>query len=346
MLAISFAEGVCEEENKSYNGLNSFIVPVFIYSTDTGFGGGVTGFKSYNTSRPRISYVQSSFVYTVKKQLTTAFQWNHYLSRKTDRISFGVKYSRFPTYFFGMGNNTDNKDTEKYTPEYISLRIFYERTFEWDFKVKTHFFLHNQSLIKYKNGGILKSTAVPWHGGRLDAGMGLSVLRDSRENVIATRRGTLAQLEYRAFMIQDKGGAFSTLSLDVRTFINPYPDVVLGYMIWCEDSRGDVPFYMLSKLGGNDRLRGCELNRFRDRSIMLVQHDIRYPIWGPVGGALFIATGRVAGDIPSLFSGTFHTAYGAGLRFYFNREDNLVLRCDYAKGRDSKGFYIAFGEAF
>ncbi|MCD6307941.1 MAG: hypothetical protein J7M24_02980, partial [Candidatus Latescibacteria bacterium] len=79
---------------------------------------------------------------------------------------------------------------------------------------------------------------------------------------------------------------------------------------------------------------------------LLLQHDIRCPIWGPVGGAVFVAAGRVADDINGLLSGRFHTSVGAGFRFYFNRKEHMLIRADFARGSETSRYYVTFGEAF
>jgi hypothetical protein len=39
-------------------------------------------------------------------------------------------------------------------------------------------------------------------------------------------------------------------------------------------------------------------------------------------------------------------AAGAGLRFTFDTKKHINVRLDYAVGKESNGFYIAFNEAF
>jgi outer membrane translocation and assembly module TamA len=146
--------------------------------------------------------------------------------------------------------------------------------------------------------------------------------------------------------MNDDGNDFNAMALEGRKFFNPVSDVVCAFMALAKDTRGDVPFYLLPVLGGEDRLRGYELDRFTGRCLILFQQDIRFPVWGPFSGAVFAATGRVAPDVESLFSGTYHRAAGCGVRWYFDKEDNLVIRFDAAWGSDSNGVYIGFGEAF
>lgn len=334
------------EEDDTPKRRSLFAFPVVYYTTDTGIGGGLGGIKSYNPDRVRISIVTLSLVYTEKNQTIIGSTWDHQFSGNKDRVIFKWKYTKYPTIFFGMGNKTANDNPEKYTPEFFTYDITYERLLVKKLKMRIKFFLRNQALIKYDPEGVLKSSQVPWNKGRLDAGPVISLLWDSRDNIFAANRGTLAKLEYRGIAIQDEGSSFNTLSLDLRHFINLFSESVLGFMMWFEDTRGDVPFYLFSTLGSNDRLRGYEEDRFRGKSVLLFQNDFRFPLWGSLGGAVFASTGRVADYAGELFSGKYHTGYGTGLRYFYNKKENLAIRFDFAFGEDSNGIYITFAEAF
>jgi len=336
----------CDEEDTGKENRTFFAFPTFSYTTDTGFGAGAAAIKGYHRDRVRLSTIRTSFYYTVKKQFFSSFLLNHYLPGNRDMVSLQVYYSKFPTNFYGLGNNTSNSDPERFTPEYFRIKSYLEHTIKSYFMIRMGFFLHNQALVKSEPGGTLVSSGAAWYRGRLDAGPELSLVRDTRDNIIASHSGSLVQAVYWSSIMNDDGNDFNAMALEARKFFNPVSDVVFAFMALAKDTRGDVPFYLLPVLGGEDRLRGYELDRFTGRSMILFQQDIRFPVWGPFSGAVFAATGRVAPDVESLFSGTYHSSAGCGVRWYFNEEDNLVIRFDAAWGSDSNGVYIGFGEAF
>jgi len=202
------------------------------------------------------------------------------------------------------------------------------------------------TLIESEKGGMVAINGVPWSHGRLDAGPGLGIVWDTRDNTMITTKGSFVSLDYFGMVYQDKGGAYNTVILDFRYFRKLYNDVVLATNIVAADRQGDVPFYLYSSLGGNERMRGYEEKRFINRSLFLLQQDIRFPIWWRIGGAVFASVGTVAPDTRVLFSKQFRTSYGTGLRYVFSREDHLAVRVDKAWGEDANGFYITFGEAF
>ena len=336
----------CQEEKDKEDDRSFMALPVAGYSTDTGFIGGVAAIKSYNRERVRISTVKTAMIYTTKKQFTSVVDLDHYFSGNRDRVLIELVYIKYPTYFYGIGNDSSNNDPEKFTPEYFKTEFFYERSLRSALKIKTGFFLRNEALVEYESNGRFITSDAPWQRGRFDAGLEISLIRDSRDNIFAANRGSLVQVIYRGLMFQNKGGSSNMLTLEARKFYTPYSDIVLGFMAIADNLSGDAPYYLYPVLGGQDRLRGYEENRFLDRNRILFQHDFRFPIRGPVGGCIFAATGRVAPNVKSLFTGTWHSAAGCGLRWYYNKEDNLVIRFDFAQGSDASGIYFGFGEAF
>ncbi|MFC1552673.1 hypothetical protein ACFL6P_08960, partial [Candidatus Latescibacterota bacterium] len=347
-VVFSAATGFCVDSETTEDAEKSriFLLPALMYSTDTGVGGGFAGIYSYYNPGSNVSTLEFAAIYTQKKQFTFSTRWQHHFHNNKSRIVNKLTYVKYPSLFFGMGNDTTNDDPEKFTPEFVVAEFSYERAIIKQLKIKTNFLLRNQAMVKTVPGGLLKTTNVPWHSGRFDAGPGIGILWDSRDNYLATKRGTLAQLEYLGLMFQNDGRSLNTVTLDVRHFRNPFSDVVFGSMFWMVDARGDIPFYLLSALGGQDRLRGYEIGRFLDRKLILFQQDMRFPVWGPIGGILFAATGRVSGKVEDLFSGQYHTAYGTGLRYFIDKKENLLVRFDLAFGSDSRSSYITFSEAF
>jgi hypothetical protein len=336
----------CEEDNvEKKNKMSLFAVPIFGYTTDTGTLGGFAGMKSYRNSGGKLSNVQAIIEYSAKKQFVAGFKWDHNF-KNNDRLLVETKYSKFPTLFFGIGNKTKSDVNENFTPEFFESKISLEKSITSDLKIKTLLYMQNLANVEYNHSGMIVEKDVKWYKGRLDAGPGIGIVWDSRDNTIATNTGTLIQLEYWGMMLQDKGGAYNIINAEFKKFINPIPKFVLGYMAQYKETNGTVPFYLLNDLGGSDRLRGYEQYRFFGKKSVLLQHDIRFPIWGPIGGIAFGAAGQVADKANDVLKGRFHVGYGGGLRWFINREDNLVIRFDYAAGNDTKGFYVTFGEAF
>lgn len=92
-----------------------------------------------------------------------------------------------------------------------------------------------------------------------------------------------------------------------------------------------VPFYLLPALGSSQSLRGYSDYRFRDRNSLLMTAEYRWPIRGPLDGAVFYDAGSVAPAFDGLMRHV-RKAYGAGLRVHSKK--NVLMRVDVARGNE------------
>ncbi|MHB9027874.1 MAG: BamA/TamA family outer membrane protein [Candidatus Latescibacterota bacterium] len=343
---IASAECRAETDTEEKPGDSVFALPIFFYTTDTGVGYGAAGLFGYRSAPDRESQALFSAMHTTKRQFQSVFKVEHYFPDCRHRIIGEVQYNRFPNQFFGLGNRTPNDDPAAYTPEYTEAELMLDRKLVRDLTLRAGAFFRSQALIERDENNPVQSPALPWGTGRMDGGFLGGFLWDSRDNTPAANRGMLLKIEYTGSLYQDRGRSFNGLTLDFRTFHQPLPDWVSGPMLRAEGIRGDYPFYFLPALGGQERLRGYEDDRFMDRNLVLLQQDLRFPIWWRIGGCVFASAGQVSHDTKGLFLGNFHVSYGGGLRYFIKRETGMVIRADFAFGSDSGGTYISFGEAF
>jgi outer membrane protein assembly factor BamA len=101
----------------------------------------------------------------------------------------------------------------------------------------------------------------------------------------------------------------------------------------------DVPFYLLPSLGGSNSLRGYFDYRFRDRDMLLMNAEYRWPILRRVDAAVFYDAGSVA-SASHLLSRTIYTDYGAGLRLH--SATRMLVRLDVARGAEGTRALVSF----
>ncbi len=112
-----------------------------------------------------------------------------------------------------------------------------------------------------------------------------------------------------------------------------------GRMALSQTAAGqEVPFYLLPTLGGPTTLRGFSNYRFRDRDLLLVSAEYRWPIFRAMDGALFYDAGTVAASADALSMRHPHTDYGVGFRFH--TATRMMARVDLARSRE--GNRVAF----
>ena len=125
---------------------------------------------------------------------------------------------------------------------------------------------------------------------------------------------------------------FNRFILDARKYFNPWLKHVIAIQATTMSASGDVPFFELSKLGGDNRMRGYYEGAIRDKVLIDAQLEYRMPVWNIFGIVGWIGTGRVADSYSHISLDGFHISYGGGLRIRIDSKNNTNLRIDYGFG--------------
>jgi outer membrane protein assembly factor BamA len=140
---------------------------------------------------------------------------------------------------------------------------------------------------------------------------------------------------------------YSSYNLDMRKYFNPWLRHVIALQATTSYRTGDVPFYELAMMGGEDQMRGYYKGALRDKVLVDGQLEYRMPVWKMFGVTTWVGTGRVADSYSDLSFDGFWLSYGAGLRVRVDTKHNTNLRLDWGFGPNGvNGFYINFAEAF
>jgi len=123
-----------------------------------------------------------------------------------------------------------------------------------------------------------------------------------------------------------------------------YPKAVLALRLVGQSLAGtDLPVQVLLPVGGGSTLRGSPQDRFLDKTAVVGNAEVRFPIYKRLGGTAAIDAGRVWGSLRQVSLKSWMTNPTAGLRFYM---DAFVVRLDVGFGRETTGFWFNFGHAF
>ncbi|NJM93769.1 MAG: BamA/TamA family outer membrane protein [Cytophagales bacterium] len=182
--------------------------------------------------------------------------------------------------------------------------------------------------------------------GHLMQGLGPAFLYDDRQNPLNPGPSRYASISLTYF--EDHLGDnhdFVRLHTDLRRYLSVGQHSILATQLLTQLNYGEVPFRLLPELGGHRLMRGYYEGRYRDRHYMALQSELRMPLVGRLGLVVFGAGGAIGQQL------SFHTsqlkgAFGAGLRFKYNRKQNVNVRLDYGISSEMHGFYIILGEAF
>jgi len=334
------------------------VLPALGYSSDTGWMGGGLLMRLYGcsagpageppTADCRRSQVQLALLYSEKHQLVIGLGGDTDWGEGRYHLVWGLGWRRFPSTFYGIGREASLE--EAYTPRSVELEASTLRRFGHGWECGLMASASDQALEaeSLAPGGWLEGGTLVGSEPFTRIGLGPRLLLDRRDRPWQPSRGVYLNLEamlFRRALGGDQDG--ERLGLDLRGFHGLGAGfVVAGQVAW-DQIHGETPFDELPALGGDQVLRGYPAGRYRDRSRLFAQVELRRPeILGRFGGVLFAGAGDVAPTTRRLMPGRARLAGGGGLRYALDPESGLALRVDLGAGEDgASGVAISIGEA-
>ena len=139
-----------------------------------------------------------------------------------------------------------------------------------------------------------------------------------------------------------------TTRAELVEYLNVYHKRLLAFRVIAQSVDTDdkevpvLPFYLKSRLGGRDDLRGFLNNRFVDYDMTMAAVEYRWPIWTMVDAFVFAEAGRVYSSLRDDFTlRNWHESYGTGLRVW--REDSIILSLQVAFSDEERRIYLELG---
>lgn len=330
-------------------------LPVLFYQPETGTGFGAIAsyyFRLGDASargETRTSYVSLMAIRTVKEQTILWLQGDVFPAGGRYRMTGEGGYSRFPTKYWGIGNETPAAAEEDYTPDTFKLTMDVQRRLSSNWYAGPTMAVTHRRLVETAPGGVLESASGLHAASLRVVGVGGVLAHDSRDNTVFPRAGGFDQVRFVAFPgALGSEFEYATLTGDVRRYVSPAPGHVVAVRALVMATVGDLPFDLLPKVGGDVLLRGYYDGRFRDGQLVALQGEYRSPALWRFGVVGFVAAGQVRPAFDDFRLDAFKTTVGAGLRMQLSRREGLNIRADYGWGLDvhEGGFYLAIGEAF
>lgn len=286
----------------------------------------------------RLSAVKTEFQYTQKKQTILELTGSVFLPTEKWLINFTAHSSRFPDYWWGIGNDSRESSKEAFNSKRKWLEIAMLKNAGKNWFIGPLYRYQERSSIDFEHTispSFLKVTAL-----------GLQCLHDSRNNMLNPQKGSFLDIQLTRNLAGGAGNG-NRILMDGRTYIKTgKKGIVAGRMAFSHLTTS-THFFDLALLGGDRNLRGYYLGRFRDRGMLVFNSEYRAALhkrWGLAAGA---GAGTVFLRPGNIFHTIFKPSLNIGIRFVADRKENINLRIDYAKGVDGQsGFYFAFGEAF
>lgn len=335
-----------------------FPFPVASMSPETGLEYGVAALYSFYLDKldsvTRVSTINIMATHTTHNQSKAKIVADIWSKENKYHYSTELRYWDFPYGFYGIGATTNKADKEYINEKRARLAIAADKRIAPDYYVgvQTGFeYFKNEGTMA---GGIYSSR--PYYGktGGKRIYFGLRQTYDTRDKVTYTQNGLYGnlQINYTPDFFAAEQFKGWNMSFDGRYFHSLNDKLILAFNGEYQGIYGqNVPFYLLSQLGGETIMRGYYQGRYRDKHMAAVQAEIKYrfvPRFALVG---FGGGGTVFGEEP-FDRHNIMPNYGMGIRYFFDLNKDLSLRIDYGFGnkrpgeKRMSGFYFSMNEAF
>ncbi|MES2655845.1 MAG: BamA/TamA family outer membrane protein [Bacteroidota bacterium] len=340
------------QDSLSKKSVQAFPVPAIGKSIETDwYFGAVCLFKFKNFfNTPQYSTAKLKLEYSLNKQFVVTTNWFIYTNQNKKIIIGDNAYLYFPEYYFGIGNNTAENNKLYYTAQRLELY----NSLLW--KIKPSVYLgvsvKAQSISElepeYTNTAIsheLVNNNAGW-----STGVGPHLLRDKRDRILNPSAGSsfieVENINYIKEKTTQNTNLFSSLKADIRYYHKLFAKSVIAWQYYSVHNFGNAPYRLLGLLGSDSHMRGYYQGRYRDNHYIAVQAEARIRIRDWLGFTLFTGVGDVYNNFSDANISNIKYTNGGGIRIRVDKDDNVNLRFDYGIGKETAGFYVAFGEAF
>jgi outer membrane protein assembly factor BamA len=346
------------------NNINDFMqkfmiyspLPAITYASETSWLFGLTkmnafrlGTNNQNDTTIQPSSITATAYYTLNKQYKAVVTSDLMFGQNKWECFTEILFMDFPNHYYGVGDYTILTDECLVETQNFSLiqSLNYNIKKSWYIGIKYSFndYFKVDTVADGNPCGEDVSHLEENEG--IQSGIGLRVSREARDNRYNAKRGSYIFFEYLNYG-RWIGSEFSyhALTLDLRKYYTPVKWLTVAGQFYSETKFGDVPIQSLSLMGGDKRMRGIYTGRFRDKTMIEGQVELRFPVYWIIGATVFAGLGEVAPTFGDYTWGGIKVAYGAGLRINVHEATRTNVRFDVGFFDKKPLFFFMFLEAF
>ena len=327
--------------------------PYAFYTPESGVAVGAGGIMIFYTNKTDTILLPSKVgfggYYSFTKQYKISVNPALYFKQSKIFIQAPVSFGFFLDRFWGIGDDTPDRDSVQYTKRVTTASILIQSPplgFMADRSGLVIDYDNTEIVDKMGNELLLSDSVTGSNGGEI-LGFGLDLTWENRDNIFFPNTGGYQYVKFIVFPPGTSDFFFASLELDVKHYWALKPDHVFAINFYLSSAMGETPFYKLPALGGPKRMRGYFMGRYRDNFYSMFQAEYRQYFWKRLGFVVFGGLGNVASEMLEYDFSTMKYSYGLGLRFQFNKKQKVNLRADIGFGNDgNRGIYFGIEEAF
>jgi hypothetical protein len=327
-------------------------IPALFSSPETGIGGGGAVVYLGPKIKARRDFALVGATLTERKQFLTAGLIELFDSSEYFSIETNFKLTRYPDFFFGIGNKTKLQDKDLYTMRTREISLLIKASPQANPKHQLGIGIHQDltELDPFTENGILATGNYEGKTGGVSRDLTLTWQYQNNDEDFDPREGTRITWDlYRSTKIL--GSDFENLRFwsNNAVFMPISKKSTLALQLYGQFSQGEIPWYHLAQSGGTNLLRGYFMGRYRDRQLLATQAEVRRHLFRRIGVVAFGAVGQVAPKAADLFKDAPLVGWGAGLRFRLTKNQRINARLDVGFNRSEPtkpALYLYILEAF
>jgi hypothetical protein len=327
-------------------------IPALFSSPETGIGGGGAMVYLGPKLKSRRDFVLAGATFTEKRQFLTAGVIE--IFDRSEKYSFEThfKLTRYPDFFFGVGNRTKLEDKDLYTMRTREVGLAIKLSPDVNPKHQLGLGIHQEitEFEPFTPGGILSSKEFVGKKGGLSRSITASWQYQNNDEDFDPRKGLRISWDlYRSSPILGSDHKNLRFWTNNAVFLPLNNKLTLAWQLYGQFSEGDVPWYHLAQTGGTNLLRGYFMGRFRDQQLLATQAEIRRPLFNRIGIVGFAAIGQVSPRPSELLKDAPLAGWGAGLRYRLTKNQRINARLDVGFNRSepkTPNLYLYILEAF
>ena len=268
----------------------------------------------------------------------------HILPNRRYRMEYDASFYSFPSKFWGIGysngNNSNNESTMNRFQVNAEAKFF--------FRLSNCLYVGPALACRFVNARkITRPELLEGEPSRTaNAGMGVVFALDTRDVMTAPKHGCYVHLS-EMLRVSNTGGArkFWTTEFKASTYQPLWRDCTLALQTLGTLQFGRLGWTDMAMLGSSHSMRGYYRGRYRDKSKLEMQAELRQHIWHRNGAVAWVGAGTVFSQFADLRWRRVLPNFGLGYRWEFKK--NMNIRLDYGFGKSGQsGFLFNINEAF
>lgn len=255
--------------------------PTLAYAPETSWEIGLSSLYVFYANRDttnRLSEINGFTFVTLEGQYGLWFDHAIYTDKEDWFFLGKLRFQRFPMYYYGIGPSTPSDYLAVVDSRQILIKERVLRKLKKDFYLGMELDFNNFGSVAFQPREEGTEITYPVGAeGSTNVGLGLGLVYDNRHNVLNVRDGLFSELAYIQYAPFWAGKyEFATIITDNRIYRPISKNNVLAAQLFGQFNTGDVPFNMMSALGGESMMRGYYYGRYRDNNYLTTQVELRF----------------------------------------------------------------------